>query len=115
MELFKVKAFGGSTGSCGILRPAARANGPSYGELWEADGFERVKDADKAVLLNRGCFAYSSFAAVVRPNATSNSLSSGTSIAAIVKPKAAASVRNGTSGSAESSVPGFAMRTFVTQ
>lgn len=60
-------------------------------------------------------FAHSSFATVVRPSATSNSLNSGTSIAAIVKPKAVASVRNGTSGSADSSVPGFAMSTFVTQ
>src|SRR5581483_678329 len=59
--------------------------------------------------------AHSSYAAVVRPRATSNSLNSGTSMAATANPKAAARARNGTSGSADSSVPGLAIRMLVTQ
>src|SRR5262249_25563004 len=52
--------------------------------------------------------------AVVRPRATSNSLSSGTSIAAIVKLNTPPITRNGASGSLDSCVIGLPMVTLVT-
>src|SRR5262249_12316246 len=53
--------------------------------------------------------------AVVRPRATSNSESSGTSIASSVKPKEPATTRSGISGSADSGVPGRPTITLTTQ
>src|SRR5262249_17983782 len=51
---------------------------------------------------------------VVLPSATSNSLTSGTSIAATAKPKAPAMARSGLSGSAVSGEPGLATRMSIT-
>ena len=51
---------------------------------------------------------------VVRPNATSNSLSSGTSIAVMAKPKATTITRNDGNGSADSCDPGRATTMFIT-
>ena len=56
-----------------------------------------------------------SFGAAVRPRATSNSARSGTSIAAMASPNEAPKDRNGINGSADSSVPGLAIRTVTTQ
>ena len=51
----------------------------------------------------------------VRPNATSNSLNIGTSIARMAKMKGTAMDRNGISGGADSCDPGWATSTLVTQ
>src|SRR5262245_33611524 len=51
---------------------------------------------------------------VVRPRATSNSLSRGTSMAHTVKPNEPATSKEGSNGSADSLEPGLATRTLVT-
>src|SRR5262249_42960570 len=61
------------------------------------------------------CPPVHSLAPVVRPRAMSNSLSSGTSIAKSVKPKAPAMTKNGISGSDDSGLPGWPTSTLMTQ
>ena len=53
-------------------------------------------------------------ARVVLPSATSNSLNSGTSIAATVNPKHVVVTKNGIIGSTDSSEPGLATRIVIT-
>ena len=83
---------------------------------------EPKADAAKAAFLNQSIDAHwqdpganhSPWALVCRPMATSNSLNSGTSMAARVKPNAPPVTRNGISGSVDSASPGLPMRTLVT-
>ena len=67
----------------------------------------------RAESLNGSSRLTQALAEVVRPRATSNSVTRGKSIAKIVKPNAPATTTNGTSGSADSVVPGLAISRFV--
>jgi hypothetical protein len=77
-------------------------------------GFERVNFFVWKIDKRRLCMTIGPHSRGLSPSAPSNSLSSGTSIAAMAIPKAPATTRKGKKGSADSGDPGLPISTLMT-
>src|SRR5439155_4142397 len=113
--LRRVQATGEQDEQGGWSQSDRHGNSPGrarIGALESAD-IPRAARESREVLNARSLPAHS--CTRVRPNATSNSLSIGTSIARMAKIKGTATDMNGMSGGADSCEPGWATSTLVTQ